>query len=125
MGKCCVQPGSRCYKKSKHWASCNATCSSHMEWEGPRQRFDNSGYWKATHHHVWECDDITRPMQTTSSPTIQSSTLAPTSTPASTVYKVFEDSTDPKIKVNTYEGAVASPTRDVTPTEARINWINA
>merc|ERR1711920_6169 len=123
--RCCAEPGSRCYKKSKHWASCNATCSSHMVWEGPRQRFDNSGYWKATHHHVWECADITRPVQTTSSPTIQPATLAPTSTPAPvTTYKVFDDDTDPEIKVNSYEGALVPPKRDATPTEGRINWIH-
>merc|ERR1711972_915715 len=115
MGKCCVQPGSRCYKKSKHWASCNATCSHHMEWEGPRQRFDNSGYWKATHHRVWDCfdeTDETKQVQTSSSPTTQSFTPAPTSTPAPVTFKVFDDDTDPEIKVNRYEGTVVPPKRD-------------
>lgn len=57
--KCCSKPGSHCWVKNHHWASCNETCSPYVHWQGHHDR-DRRGFWVATHHPVWQCLDITR-----------------------------------------------------------------
>lgn len=46
--QCCTNAGSVCFKKNDYWASCNATCSPNMLWEG--------GHWvdKGAQHN-WDC----------------------------------------------------------------------
>merc|ERR1712156_701080 len=53
--RCCARQGSRCFVKNNHWASCNETCFSHSQWEGPHRH----GSWKRTNYPVWDCTDIT------------------------------------------------------------------
>jgi len=53
--RCCARQGSRCFVKNNHWASCNETCFSHSQWEGPHHH----GSWKRTNYPVWDCTDIT------------------------------------------------------------------
>jgi len=52
--KCCIDPASKCYKKSGHWASCNETCSTNMKWN------DTANAWAKTdnENEQWACDDL-------------------------------------------------------------------
>lgn len=62
--RCCMQAGSTCYVKNRHWASCNETCQPNRKWEaGP----DKIGHWVTKSHHVWECYPLSR--ATTAAPT--------------------------------------------------------
>lgn len=122
FSRCCAKPGSRCYRKSEKWASCNETCSSHRQWHGHHHH----GHWKVTDHHVWDCTDLT--VVTSLAPTSPPS--LPPSTPASMTYKIYEDKTDPELEVHTYPKtgdrqafATPAPESVAAPTEARVNWI--
>lgn len=46
--KCCLKPGSSCYKKNEHWASCNQTCSEDMKW-------GKSGWQLEAGSKTWQC----------------------------------------------------------------------
>merc|ERR1740123_492106 len=48
--KCCLTEGSTCYKKNKHWASCNQTCNHNNKWE--------DGAWVDKGEHIWDCDVV-------------------------------------------------------------------
>jgi len=67
--KCCARPGSRCYVKSSHWASCNDTCHSHVKWTGK--------HWKTTSHAVWECTDLSASTTASASATAELATALP------------------------------------------------
>lgn len=49
---CCKDPAATCFKKNKHWASCNATCNPYAKWEGG---------WVVKTEKVWDCDVIYPP----------------------------------------------------------------
>lgn len=46
---CCVDPDSTCYRKNKHWSSCNATCKTNMKWDFEKNK------WGAQKKQVWDC----------------------------------------------------------------------
>lgn len=54
--RCCAKEGSRCFAKSRSWASCNETCHYNVRWEAG---IDNRGRWAVTQHPVWDCMDLT------------------------------------------------------------------
>merc|ERR1712038_1465916 len=41
--RCCARRGSRCFVKNERRASCNETCFSHTQWEGPHHQDPGSG----------------------------------------------------------------------------------
>lgn len=45
--RCCLQHGSKCFRKDNHWASCNKTCSTTSKWV-------EKG-WQEQKEHVWDC----------------------------------------------------------------------
>jgi len=51
--KCCKVAGYKCFKKSDHWATCNATCDSAAKWNRDLQR------WEHGRSHTWECTELT------------------------------------------------------------------
>lgn len=48
--QCCTNPGSTCFRKNDHWASCNATCNHNYKWE--------NNAWHKKDHHVWDCHTL-------------------------------------------------------------------
>jgi len=44
---CCKDTGATCFRKNKHWSSCNATCRTNMKWV--------DGGWAAQKEQVWDC----------------------------------------------------------------------
>lgn len=47
QSKTCVNSDSHCYRKNKHWASCNKTCDKNMLWV--------TDAWVAQDEKVWDC----------------------------------------------------------------------
>merc|ERR1712194_753225 len=50
--KCCVSPGSTCYKKNEYWSSCNATCTANWKW------VDNHWQEQGKDEKIWACDVV-------------------------------------------------------------------
>jgi len=50
--KSCSNPGSQCYLKNEHWASCNQTCSPDNVWN------HDEGKWEITADPVWSCKTL-------------------------------------------------------------------
>merc|ERR1712014_123367 len=97
ISKCCAKEGNKCYRKNARWASCNETCQSNKEWEGPH----GHGHWKMTNNHVWDCTDLT--------------ITHPTRAPAA-----------PLALVHQSEVSESPPaTSPVADPDARVNWIGA
>jgi len=92
--RCCTKAGSRCYVKNHHWASCNETCQVNRKWQG---RVNSRGYWTTTHHHVWDCADITvQPTEaaTTAAPVVVVVTPAPAPSTSRLGYAIYEKDDD-------------------------------
>jgi len=47
--KCCISPGSTCYKKNEYWASCNQSCTQNWKWE------NNHWVEKPADEKIWDC----------------------------------------------------------------------
>jgi hypothetical protein len=48
--RCCISPGSTCYKKNEYWASCNQSCTQNWKWE------NNHWVEKPADEKIWDCD---------------------------------------------------------------------
>jgi len=46
-GGCCKDEKSTCFRKNKHWSSCNASCQTNMKWVDDK--------WVAQKEQVWDC----------------------------------------------------------------------
>lgn len=124
--RCCAKPGSSCFVKNKHWASCNETCQTHRRWEG---RVDNRrGHWVTTSHSVWECVDIS----VARLPTTEAVTAAPTpvvvEVPATTSpavpYSIYEGRTDYRTsEYGDRTNSVSKTSHQSSPdTDAFVTW---
>lgn len=124
--RCCAKPGSSCFVKNKHWASCNETCQTNRKWEG---HVDRRGHWVTTSHHVWECLDISvarvpqSVAQTTAAPTpIIVEVPASTSAPAG--YSIYEERTD--YRTSEYGDRAVSDSKSseqlLPNTDALVTW---
>merc|ERR1719510_2055053 len=122
--RCCAKPGSRCFVKNHHWASCNETCYSHMKWEG---RVDRRGYWRVTNHHVWDCADITvsratvAPTQAPPPVIVEVPAPAPPPTSHPSAWSIYERSDD--FKTSRYsDDASRGSSLPVASTKAPVTW---
>merc|ERR1719195_446944 len=118
--RCCMQAGSTCFVKNRHWASCNETCQYNRKWEaGP----DKIGHWVTKSHHVWECSTLSR--ATTAAPT----TAAPTVVVDEPVkvettkspYTIYDERTDFRTQAYGQRDASKSVSA-VASTPAPITW---
>lgn len=123
--RCCAKEGSRCFMKSRTWASCNETCHYNVKWGAG---LDGYGRWAVTNHRVWDCTDLTvsRP-QTPTPKAIEVTTLKVTPTPAPAKYHFYDDDLDNSAETLAYPKAGderQSPSSSAAPasTTAAVRW---
>jgi len=137
--RCCAKEGSRCFAKSRSWASCNETCHHYVRWEAG---IDNRGRWAVTQLPVWDCMDLTvsdthrvvsvaapvaartQPPQievvTTQPPQIEEVVTAPASTSRLGTYSIYQEKSDDESAV--YGDRVLPKSSSTLAGEAHVSW---
>lgn len=115
---CCSKPGSRCFVKNHHWASCNETCHTHRKWQG---YVDRRGHWTVTDYPVWQCTDITAvAAPATATVTVTVPVPVPAPAPALTPYSIYEKDHD--LRTKTYGDRTVPKSSPETATLAPVTW---
>merc|ERR1712079_829087 len=120
--RCCSKPGSRCFVKNKHWASCNETCIPERKWQGYHH---SRGHWTVTTYPVWECLDITAARTvaaTTAAPTVVEVPVPAPSTPPST-YKIYEERPDSRT-IEYGDRQVPKSSASASSSEAVVTYVD-
>lgn len=85
--QCCMDENSKCFQKSEHWASCNATCAANSKWDPAT----NSWVTSDKEEDKWDCTELTKDGDAAGTP---ADTPTPAPTPAVQCAKAGESCAD-------------------------------